>query len=129
MENSKFNRFVTFCEQTWDLLSQDEKEAYYNEIGIIGFIENCMELIHIYKCEVTIADVYFICDRIIDNEDTKNSEVYGSYIPTDDITVIFEEFRDKDNVPKRLIVRGFYYGEPDDAEVRTFYKDLDAEFE
>ena len=128
MENSKFNRFVTFCEQTWDLLSQDEKEAHYNNAGIIGFIESCMEIVHIHDAELTVEDLDFICNRIIDSEDHKNSTVYGLYVPTDDITVIFEEFRDSDNAPTRLIMRGFYYGEPDDTDTQSFYKDYEAEF-
>lgn len=128
MENSKFNRFVTFCEQAWDLLSQDEKEAHYCDAGILGFIDSCIAILHIQDAELTVEDLDFICDRILDNEDTKNSEVYGSYIPTDDITVIFEEFRDKDNVPTRLIMRGFYYGEPDDTDTQSFYKDYEANF-
>lgn len=128
MDNSKFNRFVTFCEQTWDLLSQDEKEAHYMDAGILGFIDSCMEIVHIHESELTVEDLDFICNRIIDNEDNKNSTVYGSYVPTDDITVIFEEFRDEDYVPTRLIMRGFYYGEPDDTDTQSFYKDYEANF-
>lgn len=66
MENSKFNRFTTFCEQTWSLLSTDEKERYYCDHGIIGFIEDCMTILNISDKEVTIDDVYFIAQRLCD---------------------------------------------------------------
>lgn len=40
-------RLKYFCRQVWWFLTDDEKDAYYCDIGIIGFIEHCAQMLHI----------------------------------------------------------------------------------
>lgn len=77
MENSKINRLATFCEQTWSLLSTDEKERYYYDHGIIGFIEDCMTILNISDKEVTVDDIDFIVDRLYDLDMEDSTETEG----------------------------------------------------
>lgn len=55
-------------------------------------------------------------------------EVYGIYQPNHDITFIMEELYNDNNEPISLEVKGFYYGEPNDNDIKTFYGDLRADF-
>ena len=54
--------------------------------------------------------------------------VYGIYAPDHDITFVMEEKCTDDNEPYSLEVKGFYYGEPTDADNKVFYGDLIAHF-
>lgn len=130
MENKQLNRLTIFCEKTWDNLSRPEQESYYDDTGVIGFIENCLPLLKINPDDVTIADMDHIVNRVMARIDESCcGRIYGSYIPTDDITVIFEEFRDDDGLTTRLVLRGFYYGESTEANNRDFYMDYEANFD
>lgn len=126
LNHSKLNRLVLFCEQTWAVLSEPERENYYSDTGIIGFVEDCMKILRIYQSELSVEQMDNIVNCLLDKE---HGLVYGSYIPTDDITVIFEEFHDEDGEPMSLFLRGFYYGGPDDDSNKSFYKDYDAYFD
>lgn len=127
MENSKLARLTLFAEQTWFNLSPDERENYYNDTGIIGFIEDCMKILRIYPSEIAVEQVDFICNRILTlTDDTIQRDIYGSYIPTDDITVIFEQWLDEDGQVCKLMVRGFYYGKPNDEYNWAFYRDYEV---
>lgn len=131
MENSKLARLTLFAEQTWSNLSPDEQEEYYDDTGIIGFIEDCMKILRIYPSEIAIEQMDFVCNRVLTLvvDDPIPRDIYGSYIPTDDITVIFEQWLDEDGQVSKLMVRGFYYGKPNDEDNDTFYRDYEAHFD
>lgn len=130
MENRHLDRLTIFCEKTWDNLSPSEQENYYNDTGIIGFVENCISVLKIDLNDVTDADMDHVVNRVMSRiDESHRGRIYSSYIPTDDITVIFEEFCDDDGLPTRLVLRGFYYGEGNEADDRDFYMDYEANFD
>ena len=126
MERSKLNRLTVFCEQVWEQLSPAEQENYYNGTGVMGFVEDCMAMLHMYISELTIEQMNELVDSLLVQ---KKGQLYGSYIPTDDITVIFEEYLNEHSGVYKLVMRGFYYGKPDDDEIHNFYKDYEARFD
>lgn len=65
----------------------------------------------------------------VSNNPKPEKEVITGYIPTLDITVIFEQTYYKSGSPKSLEVKGFYYGKPDEKATLKFYGDLKADFE
>lgn len=56
-----------------------------------------------------------------------NKEIYGMYCPDYDITFIMEEVRTEKG--GTLEVKGFYFGEPNDEDNKTFYNDTIAELD
>ena len=130
MENSKLARLTLFAEQTWTNLSPVERENYYNDNGILGFVDDCMSILRISESEITVEQMDFVCDCILALLDEPVQEnIYGSYIPTDDITVVFEEWLDEDGQVNKLMVRGFYYGGPNKENNEAFYRDYEAHFD
>jgi len=55
--------------------------------------------------------------------------VYGEYVSSRDMTVIFEDIIDK--ITNKLVsteLKGFYHGEPTIDGIETFYGELKAEY-
>ena len=56
-------------------------------------------------------------------------EIYTCYSENADITFIMEEITDDDGELISQEVKGFYYGEPDEENIKLFYGSLKAEFD
>ena len=56
------------------------------------------------------------------------TRVYTVYAPTADMSFILEDTFDNDGELISTEVKGFYFGEPDDEDTRTFYNDLIAHY-
>lgn len=125
MDNSKLSRFTNFAVQTWDLLSPNEQESYFCGDGIYGFIEDCMIMLHLSVSEFTTEDVEYVADRVLRDRKDVTPDLFATYIPTYDMSVIFEQETDDDDVVTRLRVCGFYYGKPNDHFNRVFYNDTE----
>lgn len=54
-------RVATVAVQVWQILSEDEKTDYFYTTGIIGFIEDIVDMLHI---DMTVEEPDFI-DSIV----------------------------------------------------------------
>lgn len=54
-------RVATVAVQVWQILSEDEKTDYFYTTGIIGFIEDIIDMLHI---DMTVEEPDFI-DSIV----------------------------------------------------------------
>lgn len=54
-------RVATVAAQVWQILSEDEKTDYFYTTGIIGFIEDIIDMLHI---DMTVEEPDFI-DSIV----------------------------------------------------------------
>ena len=49
------------CKMVWKELSTEEKEAYYYDTGMIGFISNIARVLHIDVNTITSEDFIALC--------------------------------------------------------------------
>lgn len=47
MTKEELTRLTEMAQTIWELLTEDEREAFYVDIGTIGFVENVANLLHI----------------------------------------------------------------------------------
>ena len=65
MKNKNLDRITIFCKETWNNLSQYEKENYVNYTGILGFVEDCLSKLEIDQDDLTIADMDYLVDKML----------------------------------------------------------------
>ena len=71
MENTKeltkeqAARLITVGRKIWKMLTPDEQEAYYVDIGTIGFVENVASMLHLNLYTTSLKTFEFIHNSII----------------------------------------------------------------
>lgn len=48
-------RLITFGRRLWKTLTQEEREAYYADIGTIGFVEDVSRILHLNLCTTSLS--------------------------------------------------------------------------
>ena len=56
------------------------------------------------------------------------TKIFGIYCREHNITFVMEKVFDNEDKPVSLEVKGFYYGKPNNNDIKTFYNDYKADF-
>lgn len=130
LTNEQLNRIVSLGHQVWSSLSEDERENYRACDGTVEFVDDIRRLLNLHEIhgyDFESVDVFNQVHDDIIYGTPEQRKVYGIYAPDHDITFVMEECF-TNGEPVSLEVKGFYFGEPTECDIETFYGDLKADF-
>lgn len=64
MESNKKLRLEEMCIQSWSQLTSEERERYFYDTGIIGFVEDAAAVLNINIDELPEADLDDILNKL-----------------------------------------------------------------
>lgn len=65
LTHAQEERLVQFGDHVWSTLTEEERDAYYCDNGTIGFVEDCIAMLHLQNYDFPLPVLERIHNRIM----------------------------------------------------------------